>query len=64
MQEQLPRSKNLPCRRRLSIEQPHPLRNQHYLCRAPYIEKLDKELKSTNFHITKMMSLDFSLRKE
>ncbi len=23
------RSKNLPCRRRLSVEQPHPLRNQH-----------------------------------
>ena len=50
MQEQLPRSKNLPCRRRLSVEQPHPLRNRYFLCRASYIEKLDNESKSTNFH--------------
>ncbi len=39
-----------PCRRRLSVEQPPPLRNRHILCQASYIKKLDKESKSANFH--------------
>ncbi|MBU2568663.1 MAG: hypothetical protein KJ725_01270 [Gammaproteobacteria bacterium] len=39
-----------PCRRRLSVEQPPPLRNRHILCQAFYIKKLDKESKSANFH--------------
>ncbi|MGD7037196.1 hypothetical protein [Methylotuvimicrobium buryatense] len=42
-----------PCRRRLSIEQPHPLWNRYCQHRALYIEKLDKVSKSTNFHSKK-----------
>ncbi|HBA64987.1 MAG TPA: hypothetical protein DCZ48_02195, partial [Methylococcaceae bacterium] len=39
-----------PYRRRLSGEQPHPLRTGIFVAELLHIEKLDKESISTNFH--------------